>query len=159
MALTLRLTGLESPVYNDLKDYTVFSGRWGRRIECHVGTNRVRAGPPPAGRRGLAYRQPFGRLRTQLPFMLDRVGRRQRQFPAFAGAQATSIYPCLGKMSGVRGKTNSLLARPPVPIEDGPPSRDSLFQSRPVRPIGATMAKHSKERTQAEAQFKRTQKA
>jgi hypothetical protein len=66
--------------------------------------------------------------------MLDRVGRRQRQFPAFAGAQATSIYPCLGKMSGVRGKTNSLLARPPVPIEDGPPGRDSLFQSRPVRP-------------------------
>ncbi len=29
MALTLRPTGLESPVYNDLKDYTVFSGRWG----------------------------------------------------------------------------------------------------------------------------------
>jgi hypothetical protein len=62
-------------------------------------------------------------------------------------------------MSGVQGKTNSLLARPPVSIEDGPPSRDSLFQTRPVRPIGATMAKHSKERTQAEAQFKRTQKA
>ena len=47
--------------------------------------------------------------------------------PGFRGAQATSIYPCLGKMSGVRGKTNSLLARPPVPIEDGPPGRDSLF--------------------------------
>ena len=29
MALTLRPTGLESPGYNDLKDYTVFSGRWG----------------------------------------------------------------------------------------------------------------------------------
>jgi len=29
MALILRPTGLESPVYNDLKDYTVFSGRWG----------------------------------------------------------------------------------------------------------------------------------
>src|SRR6266436_3367781 len=29
MALTLRPTGLESPVYNDLKDYPVFSGRWG----------------------------------------------------------------------------------------------------------------------------------
>jgi hypothetical protein len=65
----------------------------------------------------------------------------------------------LGKMSGVQGKTNSLLARPPVPIEDGPPSRDSLFQSRPVCPNSATMAKHSKERTQAEAQFKRTQKS
>src|SRR6266516_387269 len=29
MALTVRPTGLESPAYNDLKDYTVFSGRWG----------------------------------------------------------------------------------------------------------------------------------
>jgi hypothetical protein len=34
-----------------------------------------------------------------------------------------------------------------------------MFGSRSVRPIGATMANHSKARTEAEAKFKKTQKA
>jgi hypothetical protein len=47
----------------------------------------------------------------------------------------------------------------PVPLEDGPPSRGSLFESRLECRIGAIMANHSKARTEAEAKFKKTQKA
>jgi hypothetical protein len=48
MALTLRPTGLESPVYNDLKDYTVFSGRWG------IGRIYEERGARPEEKQGLA---------------------------------------------------------------------------------------------------------
>ena len=47
----------------------------------------------------------------------------------------------------------------PVPLEDGPPSRGSLFESRLECRIGAIMANHSKARTEAEAKLKKTQKA
>jgi hypothetical protein len=65
-----------------------------------------------------------------------------------ARSAATSTMRCWSKYMGRLAKAKNAT----IP-------RDSLFQSGRYAPKGAPMAKHSKERTPAEAQFKRRQKA